>query len=508
MYEDWYTQQYHQYDDSFHAQWEIFGFRALSTSEVLGELRKLSVDDVFDWLGSCSSSRTLNSNQMQEAPPAELHLIFTRHKQHQTREIKPCYLAFDEEVFKKMLKIMHLSSAYPYMRVNAGASGNFAKYSTFDENCSVSHLSFVIRVPHSPRVDAKAVWSLAVSWDARTRSTTGLIESLSDEDQREMEGYLKGRAKQRQHPLFLPTMLLDLLIVFYVDHRRRFEHLLFLEESRVGITRGGKKTDAWNWDYERQRDATKRFQKLVTSLVYLERQLDFASSLADFILLCIVHCREENVFPLAQRTFFERISKELKESVLNDQNFATCQRHQVLCLQKRAQALVSVMYSVVAQNDSRMNVGIAKAAKLDSSSMATIAVLGIVFLPAMLVASMFSMSMFNFSTPGSSESPSSRRVRVSSDFWIFWAITVPLTLTVLVTWKVCMRRTQGSVRTDDSSLEEMIGCETGQTYPSPFYPETEDFFSMGSSSLSRGAEDKAEDGEERYAAVSDGMNAV
>lgn len=44
------------------------------------------------------------------------------------------------------------------------------------------------------------------------------------------------------------------------------------------------------------------------------------------------------------------------------------------------------MYSVVAQKDSRTNVGIAKAAKRDSSSMTAIAVLGIIFLPAMLVA--------------------------------------------------------------------------------------------------------------------------
>ena len=82
-------------------------------------------------------------------------------------------------------------------------------------------IGFVIRVPHSPRANAKAVWSLAVSWSARTGRTNGLFESLSDEDVQEIEKYVSGRAQQRQHPLFIPTMLLDFLITFYVEHRRR-----------------------------------------------------------------------------------------------------------------------------------------------------------------------------------------------------------------------------------------------------------------------------------------------
>lgn len=47
---------------------------------------------------------------------------------------------------------------------------------------------------------------------------------------------------------------------------------------------------------------------------------------------------------MAQKTCLKAplSSKELEESVFKDESFATCQRHQVLCLQKRAQALVSV----------------------------------------------------------------------------------------------------------------------------------------------------------------------
>jgi hypothetical protein len=198
-------------------------------------------------------------------------------------------------------------------------------------------------VPHSPRTNEKAVWSLACSWDANTRSTAGLFESLSDGDIGEVQRYFSGKSEQRQHPLFLPTMLLDLLIVFYVGHRRRLEHSLFVVESQLGITRGKRKTDAWDWDYELHRETTKHCNTVYTSLVYLERQLDFASRLADFVLQCITYCHEEDVFPQQQRTYLMRVSKEMEEGVVNNRNFAKCQLHQVLCLQKRAQALVSVV---------------------------------------------------------------------------------------------------------------------------------------------------------------------
>lgn len=119
--------------------------------------------------------------------------------------------------------------------------------------------------------------------------------------------------------------------------------MLYVVESQLGITRGQRKTDAWDWDYELHRETTKHCNTVYTSLVYLERQLDFASRLADFVLQCIAYCQEEEIFPPAQRTSLLRVSKEMKESVLNNQNFARCQLHQVLCLQKRAQALVSVV---------------------------------------------------------------------------------------------------------------------------------------------------------------------
>jgi hypothetical protein len=74
---------------------------------------------------------------------------------------------------------------------------------------------------------------------------------------------------------------------------------------------------------------------------------------------------------------------------------------------------------------------LADAGKLDSSSMTTLAAVSVVFLPGTLVASFFAMPLSGFN--GSSMS-------VSSHFWIYWMVTIPLTATTILVWYVSIDR--------------------------------------------------------------------
>ncbi|KIW34076.1 uncharacterized protein PV07_00876 [Cladophialophora immunda] len=62
----------------------------------------------------------------------------------------------------------------------------------------------------------------------------------------------------------------------------------------------------------------------------------------------------------------------------------------------------------------------------DSSAMKSIAVLTMVFLPATALATIFSIGAFFGS------SPADGHIVVSGEFWLFWAIAIPLTLLVLL----------------------------------------------------------------------------
>ena len=95
---------------------------------------------------------------------------------------------------------------------------------------------------------------------------------------------------------------------------------------------------------------------------------------------------------------------------------------------------------MIAQRDSRLNFSIATdshkiamASRKDSSAMKAIAILTIAFLPATAIATIFSMNPFLAQAPDGS-------VVISSSFWIYWAVTIPLTVLVFVLWLLWLWR--------------------------------------------------------------------
>ncbi|RDW87241.1 hypothetical protein BP5796_02935 [Coleophoma crateriformis] len=469
MYDEWYLQQLNKINDSDSSQWEIFGLQYRTDASTLAAAERIASQDVLAWVIDQRPKKPISGTRTRETRPAGLQLLFTRHRDHESCEIKPWFMSFPKQTFRQISETMMLPPSYCFLRTNAGGSGDFAKYSTFDEDGSISTLAFVIRVPHSPRLKAKAIWSIAVSWSARTGTTSGLFEGLSNDDIDCVTSYTSAKIKQSTHPLFFPAMLLDILTSLYVQHRKEIERALFLLEDPTGISRGSRKTNAWQWNYDLFRETTTHCNTIYTNLVYLERRLDFTVKLSNFILESLKFCEDQHVYQgqnsIPQGVNFNQTGKQIEEAVQNARNFAASQLHQTMCLQKRSQALTTVIYTIITQKDSRTNVKISKAVKVDSTSMTAIAFLGIVFLPAMLVASMFSMSMFDFSSPSnssqSSTSTSTTTSVVNSNFWMYWAVTIPLTLIIVLAWKLWMGRTRDK---DKNGRNEYLRTERLNSY--------------------------------------------
>ncbi|TGO42759.1 hypothetical protein BHYA_0005g00240 [Botrytis hyacinthi] len=99
---------------------------------------------------------------------------------------------------------------------------------------------------------------------------------------------------------------------------------------------------------------------------------------------------------------------------------------------------------VLAQRDSKLQYDMGKlqyemalASKRDSSAMKTIAILGIVFLPGTFVANASNLS-----------------AAVSSSFWIYWVITVPVTLIILGLWYLWEKKRDGRFVRERNEREE------------------------------------------------------
>jgi hypothetical protein len=88
---------------------------------------------------------------------------------------------------------------------------------------------------------------------------------------------------------------------------------------------------------------------------------------------------------------------------------------------------------------------LAHASKRDSAAMKTISLLGAIFLPGAYLASVFSMTFFNFQTSGPAVSP---------NFWIYWVVTIPVTVAIVIFWYVWEKRREAMYDKEDADLEK------------------------------------------------------
>ncbi|RYP38601.1 hypothetical protein DL767_002537 [Monosporascus sp. MG133] len=100
------------------------------------------------------------------------------------------------------------------------------------------------------------------------------------------------------------------------------------------------------------------------------------------------------------------------------------------------------IYSKMAQEDNNLNARMAVASTRDSSSMKALAVITALFLPGDFIGTLFGVEMFNWErgTAGDpSESkdaaPGMPKPVVMPSFWVYWAVTTPLTLFVITLWR-------------------------------------------------------------------------
>lgn len=82
------------------------------------------------------------------------------------------------------------------------------------------------------------------------------------------------------------------------------------------------------------------------------------------------------------------------------------------------------LFTLLTHVDARAGISLASVAKRDSSSMKTVAIMTMAFLPATFFAALFAMPLLEWD--GSH--------MVQKGFWVYWACTIPVTLLVFGLW--------------------------------------------------------------------------
>lgn len=124
--------------------------------------------------------------------------------------------------------------------------------------------------------------------------------------------------------------------------------------------------------------------------------------------------------------------------------------------QHTASIMVQGLFNLIAQRDQNQNIRIAndtqilaRESKRDSTAMKAIAFVTMIFLPGTFLSSVFSMNLFEWDAPDSSDV-------VNRRMWVYWAAAVPLTVMVVVFYllweKYIMKLYQASVKSKEAEI--------------------------------------------------------
>lgn len=122
-----------------------------------------------------------------------------------------------------------------------------------------------------------------------------------------------------------------------------------------------------------------------------------------------------------------RAAKHLQRRLRYHEHMLQGLQHRSVSNKARLMNEIQLAFNTVAQYDSGVSVQIGRAAQMDSEAMKTISFLTLTFLPATFISAIFSTSFFNYN--GGSEEWS-----VSTKFWLYWAVAIPITVITSVLW--------------------------------------------------------------------------
>ncbi|KAI9367654.1 hypothetical protein BJX61DRAFT_537875 [Aspergillus egyptiacus] len=103
-------------------------------------------------------------------------------------------------------------------------------------------------------------------------------------------------------------------------------------------------------------------------------------------------------------------------------------RQRIILEEKRAHSLKTRAKSLNDRHQNEINLEFGRDARTDSNMMKTVAVVSMFYLPGTFVSGIFGTNFFNF------EVDRPNKFSTADDFWMYWAVTIPLTLATIVIW--------------------------------------------------------------------------
>ncbi|KAJ2989445.1 hypothetical protein NUW58_g3461 [Xylaria curta] len=370
-----------------------------------------------------------------------IRLVIQRDAEHHDT-FSPNFISLTHEQYRSMVRKLHL----PFRAVEGGSFVGPVFWCEYDQDEDDRHLQIIFRKSDVRKKGRTRGWEIMLSYSFRTGITTGFVKGTESSKITDAIKHLTSCRREIGHPMLLPIIILSHDLSPEVDTRQR---------------------DARDW--------LRRLENAITMRTEIDRKEEYTDFDVDGINRDLVECHSQVLWKRPQA--YQDIIKEMKAAMgkfgnsippeKNTKKMKAChnsmgsrlefyrvkmtgQEHYIHTTLERLHIQRQALYNIITQKESKLNLEmaaqqrrLAHASKRDGTAMKTLSLLGAIFLPGTFLSSVFSMTFFQFNV-------------LSQELWIYFVITIPLTLAIVGTWWILDRRRERRYASEDMDIEQGI----------------------------------------------------
>lgn len=334
----------------------------------------------------------------------------------------------EKDEIERILPLKHFFAS----RQNNKSFGNFARHETFNDAGRLSTMTLVYHP--SMRQDWTAppgsIWSVGAVYDVDNDVLVGIFDGLFPQpDRTYLVNSLTNGAVTLAHPLSIFCAVLDAQVTFTVEEAFKVYKDLYHLELKFGLSRSESDGDPWSMKPEGFRECVAKSARLENHALYIRKQVNLLIRFKEFLLDASKRLSKaaEDRKSLPHRDVLRENGRLYCTMTANLENLGNSlynlQEYMEFIL-KRTEICSSFLTTL-------MNYKETKDSSYNSSVGSSIALVTMTFLPATAVATFFSMGVVNANGNGT--------LALSPSFWVYWAVTLPLTATTILGWYAWMK---------------------------------------------------------------------
>ncbi|KAK1716670.1 uncharacterized protein BDZ83DRAFT_587293 [Colletotrichum acutatum] len=418
-----------------------------------GPLEDSEVDEWLRQRGKFSSAGR------QSRPRAQVRILLC-----ERLHFRPLRFAMSRKSFLSVEHAIGLTSmSLPILNGNTGTQHAHLKFKKNLSGRPLTSLESLVMTIKQPQMFQLGNLGMAMSHHFETRTTLAFIHGwdiFSDKSEitkqpivphiEAIQEILKSSRRLLPHPLLLPVMILRRHLTRAEIMRRQLSSATEKIEDAIGVTQTARLSGRTVQDQRIVEEVkamvlgetprihtTARISTTVTDVINMKGTLEWDEAYVKFLRRVNddvkAHRREPHTTSEADLELCGFIDL-LERDAQSISSYATR-------MQSRLDLQFNVLYNLIAQAGNSLNMQqstqagqVAAQAGMDSTAMKTMAVVTMVFLPPTFT--IFSMSFFNWQASSSSGDDGGAEPTVVPQFWIYWAVSLPLTIAIVIGWRV------------------------------------------------------------------------